>query len=107
MSIRTWFVRNRTPPVDPDLRAVVVQVAAALRETFDAHGVVCAAIKNPSAKRLRAGIVSMQTLCHGHDQLRALVGRLERLAGVPCPQYDPGPLDVPLKCARSGTCVDP
>ncbi len=105
MNLRRWLALKLDPPADLPLRAVVIKTAEALRDTFPAHGVVCVALKNPSAKRLKRAVEAMPTLCHGHDQLRALVGRLERIAGVRCPQYDPGPLDRPAKCARTGTCA--
>ncbi len=107
MNLRRWLALKLDPPADMPLRAVVKEIAAALRDAFPAHGTVCVALKNPSAKRLRRGVAAMPTLCRSHDRLRALVGRLERIAGVKCPQYDPGPLDRPAKCARTGTCADP
>ena len=98
-----WLFRPPSPAAD-EVRNLVILLAATLRETYHAHGIVCVAIKNPSAKRLRAGVEAMPLLCHAHDVSRAICGRLERLTGVACPQYDPGPLDPPLKCARTGTC---
>lgn len=100
--LRKWL--GVPPPPQDDLRALVELLAGTLRATFHAHGIVCAAVKNPSAHRLRAAVDAMPILCHGHDIERAICGRLERLAGVKCPQYDPGPLDPPVKCARTGTC---
>jgi len=107
MNLRRWLALKLDPPADLPLRAVVIKIAESLRATFPAYGIVCVALKNPNAKRLRAAVLAMPDLCRGHDQLRALVGRLERIAGVECPQYDPGPLDRPPKCARTGSCADP
>lgn len=100
--LRKWL---RVPPPPPDeLREWVEKLTANVRTTYHAHGIVCAAVKNPNGHRLRAAIPAMQTLCRGHDNTRAILARIERLVGVECPQYDCGPIDGPLQCVRTGTC---
>jgi len=101
-SLQKWLSPTRLQ--DKEVRDLVELLAGTLRSTFHAHGIVCVAVKNPNAHRLRAAVKAMPILCHGHDIERAICGRLERLVGIECPQYDPGPLDPPIKCARTGSC---